>query len=95
MVISRIVSRGIIPIVSVEGSYTYTKSTYIIKGEFSNRGKIILVIYIFINKGSKLYLNLLVKDLYLFVGRGIKGSAHPRFNADELKELFLGLTSKA
>jgi len=95
MVIGRIISRGVVPIVSVEGSYTGARSPCIIIGKLSNRKEIILIIYLFVYKGSKPYFKLLVKDLYLPVGRRIEYSAHPYFNADELKELLLDNTSEA
>ena len=77
VVIGRIISRGMILIVGVEGGYASARGAYIIIGKLSDRKEIILVVYLFINKRSKLYLKLLVKNFSLAVSRGIKGSTYP------------------
>ena len=77
MVISGIIGRGVVLIVSIEGSYAYARGACIIIGKLSDREEIILVVYLFVYERSELYLKLLVKDLGLSVGRGIEGSTYP------------------
>ena len=95
IVISRIISGRVIPIISVKGGYAYSRRTYIIISKFYNGEKMILIIHLFINKGPEPRLKLLVKDLSLLISSKVEGSTYPSPNINKLKKLLLQTASKA